>query len=593
MPRLKFKTLLPIVTAMLLIVAVACGSSATATPSGSAPSPTAVPSGSGSGSSDSTPVPAAMDSTEVPAMTGGDAKYGGNIRMSAYADTRDWDPLGSASLSSIQAYSQLYNQLVQFDTVETSKIVGDLATSWDVSDDGLTVTFHLDENAKWHDGEDLGADDVVFSLARYMDPENSIGRSGLFRNYTLPVADGGIKEIDANTVEMNLSFASGAFLNFLSLDYAKVLPKHILEAGVDLNQAEGVIENLSGSGPFKLTEYQRGNTNSVAYFDSIDHFIITDTGTLIAQFKAGQIDMMNGAFSNLSPTEYKELDADTVGSSNGHIIANPLGGSRNWGLMMNRKVGPLQDPRVRKAIYLALDRAQLNSILEDDTADVPCAFMGMGYSFEECAQFPGIRDKNSAGGEADIAAAKQLMADAGFPEGFDVKYDARQVGNYPDVCSIVKQQLSKTLGIEGNISTHESAAGYALYATARAGDGDWELACQGEGMTVIDPDALLGSVYIKGASRNYTDWEPQIARDSFEEQKVESDPAKRRELLKTYEDWLIPTNPDDISQGFEDNHWVTLYWGQFFWLVHEDIRGFNAPATIQYSFKHEDLWLDR
>ena len=590
---LNFKAILPIVSAILLIVAVACGgSSATEAPQSQA-------------SSGSTPVPAAADAKDAPATTGGGAKSGGNIKMSAYADTRDWDPLGSASLSSIQAYSQLYNQLVQFSTgSDTTKIVGDLADSWDVSNGGSTFTFHINEDAVWGDGTDVTSDDVVHALSRYMDPENSIGRSGLFRNYTLPVAEGGVKKVDDSTVEMNLSFASGAFINFLALDYAKILPKHILEAGVDLNQAEGIMESSSESGPFLLDSYQRGNGYSVSknpnyfkegkpYFDSIEHYIITDTGTLIAQFKAGQLDMMNGGFSNLSPTEYLELDKDTKGSANGHVIANEMPGSRNWGLMMNTKAENLKDPRIRKAIYLAVDRTQINDILEDGTGDIPCALWGMGHSLEDCGTFPGIRDKNSDGGKADLAYAKQLMADAGVPDGFTVTYDARQVGNYPDVCSVIKQQLSDNLGIEGEITTHESAAGYALYATARSGTGDWQLGCQGEGMTVLDPDALLGGVYLEGATRNYSDWEPANVRAAFEEQKVEQDPAKRRQQLTALEDFLIPTDPDDISKGFEDNHWVTLYWGKFFWLTHEDIKGFNAPATVQYSFKHEDLWLDR
>ena len=590
----NLRTLLPIVSAILLIVAVACGSSETDTQQAA------------SSTSASTPVPAAAAATEVPAATGGDSKYGGNVRMSAYADTKDWDPLGSASLSSIQAYSQLYNQLVQFSTgANTTEIVGDLATSWEISNGGQTFTFHLAENATWGDGVSVTADDVVFALGRYMDTENSMGRSGLFRNYTVPESEGGIKKIDDHTVEMNLSFASGAFINFLALDYAKVLPKHILESGVDLNQAEGIMSSKAGSGPFVLEGYQRGNGYNVSknpnyfkdglpYFDSIEHFIITDTGTLVAQFKAGTLDMMNGGFSNLSPTEYMQLDADTVGSANGHIIANEMPGSRNWGLMINRKYpGPLEDARVRKAIYLALDRAQLNSILEDNTADTPCALWGMGHSLEDCATFPGMRDKSSEGGKADIAFAKQLMADAGYPDGFETTYDARQVGSYPDTCSVIKQQLKDTLGINGEITTHESAAGYAKYGTSRSGTGEWQLACQGEGMTVLDPDALLGGVYLSGATRNYTNWEPQIARDAFEAQKVEQDAAKRRQMLKDLEDFLIPTNPDDISQGFTDNHWVTLFWGKFFWLTHEDIRGFNAPKTVQYSFKHEDLWLDR
>ncbi|NQW23759.1 MAG: hypothetical protein HQ475_09980, partial [SAR202 cluster bacterium] len=59
------------------------------------------------------------------------------------------------------------------------------------------------------------------------------------------------------------------------------------------------------------------------------------------------------------------------------------------------------------------------------------------------------------------------------------------------------------------------------------------------------------------------------------------------------EDFLIPTDPNDISKGYSDNHWVTLYWGQFYWMVSEDIGGFNAPKTVQYGLKHEDLWLNR
>ena len=548
-------------------------------------------------------MPTAMAATAMPA-TGGDAKYGGDIRMSAYADTKDWDPLGSGSLSSVQAYSQLYNQLVQFDSVDTTLIEGDLATSWEVSNGGQTFIFHLAENARWQDGEDLTADDVVFAFSRYMDTDNSIGRSGLFRNYTLPVSDGGIKKIDRNTVEMNLSFASGAFISFLALDYAKILPKHLLEAGVDLNQAENIIEKRAGSGPFVLEEYQRGNRYFVTknadyfkegrpFFDSIDHFIITDTGTLIANFKAGQLDMMNGGFSNLQPTEYLELDSDTVGSSNGHITAHELGGTFNVLLMVNVKAEPFTDIRVRKAIYLVLDRQVINDLLQDNTAAIPCPMMGMGYSFDECANWPGIRDKSSEGGKADLAFAKQLMADAGFPDGFKVKYDARQVGNYTDVCSVVKQQLSNALGIEGDIGTHESAAGYALFATSRSSVGDWELACQGEGMTVVDADGLLGGVYLTGATRNYTNWEPDFIREKFELQKVEQDSAKRRAILKEIEEYLVPTDPNDISKGYIDNPSTTLYWGKFFWLVHEDIRGFNVPLTVQTGFKHEDLWLDR
>ncbi len=620
---LNLRVMISLALIVALALAAACGEEEpTATPTRaptatSAPMPTDAPAATDTPAAPAdTPVSGSRPTnTPFPTPTSvmaqppvGDARAGGEIRMSAYADAEVWEPVGSGSLSSVQAYSQLYNQIVQFDTMDTTQVVCDLCVDWDVSNDGKTFTFNLVDNAMWHNGDSLTAADVEFSMARYMNPEVSIGRSGLFRNYTLPAEEGGVKMIDDTTVEFNLSFPSGAFINFLALDYAKVLPKRVLEMPEveDLKQAETVMEHGAMSGPFILEEYSRGNVYRVVrnenyfkdnrpYFDQIDHFIIVDTGTLISQFKAGQLEMMNSGFSNLSPTEYLEVDADTEGSSSGHVVAHELPGTRNWGLMINRKQEPFTDPRVRKAIYLALDYQQLNEFVEDGTADVPCPMMGMGHSLDECAQWPGIRPKDTPGGEADLAYARQLMAEAGYAGGFETTYDVRQVGSYPDTCSVVKQQLEENLGIRGEITVHESAAGYALYQTARPDDqiGDWQLSCQGEGMTVLDADALLGGVYLRGATRNYTNWEPEMIRNLFEQQKVEQDIEMRREILMDIEHFLVPTNPDNIEEGYSDNHWVTLFWGKFFWLVHEDVQGFNPPQTVQYGFKHEDLWLDR
>ena len=582
---IPMRVLLPLLLALVLMVAVACGS---------AEQPTQAPvvAATQAPAVAATQVPAAQ-ATKAPepteAMVAVEGKSGGHVRMSAYADTKDWDAKGSSSLSSVQAYSQLYNQVVQYGTTDTSEIVGDLAESWEVSSDGVTYTFKLHDNVKWHDGKDLTVDDVVYSLSRYMDPDTKTARSGLFRNYTLPPAEGGIKKIDDLTFEMKLQFSTGAFMSFFAIDYVKILPKHL--EGVDLNQAENVIEFKAGSGPFVLDEYQRGNSYKVSknpdyfkdgkpYFDSIDHFIITDTGTLQAQFKAGQIDMQNGGFSSLSPTEYKQLADDLKGE----LILNEISPSFNVGLMINVKKEPFTDPRVRKAIYLALDRQQINSLLQDNTAAMATTIFlpGMGYTVEEAMDWPGLRQPK----DEDIAEAKRLLAEAGFPDGFTTTYDARQVGDYADVCAVVKQQLKDALNIDGEIRTHESAAGYALFGSSRPPDskGEWNLACQGEGMVVVDPDGVFGGVYRKGGTRNYTDWTNPKVEALFELQKLEQDPDKRRVIIKEVEDFL---------RSFEDNHWITVYWGKFFWLVHKDIKGFSAPNTVQYGFKHEDLWLDR
>ncbi len=603
------RTLLPIVTALLLVIAVACGSSdtdtpkpqaaagATAAPAAKAPAAkapaakaTALPSGAVPTAAPARQTSAQATQAPVVASTG---QYGGVVRMSAYADTKDWDPRGSSSLSSIQAVSQLYNQLVQMDTTDTSQIVCDLCDSWEISNGGETFTFKIRDGIKWIDGDDLTADDIHYSMLRYGDLDGPTGRSGLWRNYTLESKDGGVNLIDDETIEFNLQFASGAFMRFLAVDYVKTLPKKALEIGLDLNQAETIIDNQLGSGPFVLDEYQRGNFYKVSknenyfkegrpFFDGIDHFIITDTGTLLAQFKAGQLDMSNGGFTNLAPTQAFELEKDT----NGDYRPEAVSPSADWGLMMNVKKAPFNDARVREAIQLAIDYQQWNDLVFDNTSGVGCPLMGMAHSFEECNTWPGLRPKDGPGGAEDIAKAKALMAEAGYPDGFETRYDVRAVGTYPDQCTVVKENLKSVLGIDGEMTTYPSAAGYAFFGTSRSpdSDGDWELACQGEGQVVLDVDGIMGGVYLKGATRNYTDWENAEVNAWFDAQKQEPDPEKRIAINKEMETFLFTQ---------QDNHWVTLGWGILQWIIGPDIRGFNAPETVQTHFKHEDLWLDR
>ena len=176
-----------------------------------------------------------------------------------------------------------------------------------------------------------------------------------------------IRAVDDRTIEFDLRFPSGAFIKFMAIDYVKVLPKHLLEQGVDLNLSENIIKHNSGSGPFVLEEYSSGNSYFVnrnenyfkagkPYFDRIEHFIIVDTATLTAQIEGRNIDMMNGGFSNLTPLEYLELEQ----RMEGEYVMHEFPPSGNWGFMMNVKREPFTDPRVRKAIHLAVDRDDLN-----------------------------------------------------------------------------------------------------------------------------------------------------------------------------------------------------------------------------------------
>ena len=273
-----------------------------------------------------------------------------------------WDPKGSSSLSSILAVSQLYNQIVQYDTANAGLIVCDLCESWDLSTGGTTFTFHLRDYVQWSDGNRLTSADVHSSMLRYGDLESRMGHSGLWRQYTLEARNGGVNPIDGNTVEFNLKFPSGAFLKFLGLDYVKVLPKHLLDHGIDLNLAENVIAYRSGSGPFVLEEYRRGSFYKVSknpnyfktgrpYFDAIDHTIIVDPGVLIAHAETDA--------QAIPPNSYEEplqISALVAGLCNN--------------AQRHPEFGYVGDPTETALLELA-DRSGVHLELYDRTGEVP------------------------------------------------------------------------------------------------------------------------------------------------------------------------------------------------------------------------------
>ena len=420
-----------------------------------APTPSATPPPEATLRPTNTPVPTAVARVvATPTPSAAAPKYGGTVRMSAYADTKDWDPLGSASLSSVISYSQLYNQIVQFDTTNTQEVVGDLAESWELSPDGKQYTFRIREGINWHDGTPFTVDDIIYSMHRYGNPCNATGRSGLWRNYAVRMevvdvvekadctptnADDVVTAVDDNTIRYNLAFASGAFIKFLAVDYVKILPRHLLEdESVDLNQGEHVVASNAGTGPFILEEYRSGNSYFVnknpnyfkegrPYFDRIEHYIITQPATLMAQVEARQIDMANAGSTNLEAPEYYELERIT----NGDYVAHDIKAGGNFGLMLNVKREPFDNHLVRRAIYLAVDRQKVDERAFGGAGVTHCPLMDLAHTNDVCTTWPGLRPKDTPEGQEDIAEAQRLMAEAGYPDGFEVQYTVAAGGLVP------------------------------------------------------------------------------------------------------------------------------------------------------------------
>jgi len=473
----------------------------------------------------------------------------------------------------------MYNQLLESnpDTLNNrTDLRGDLANTWDISPNGLTYTFHLDENAAWWDGQPVTADDVVFSLDQMASEDEPRPRSGLIRTYY-----DNSRVVNAKTVEVTTKFPSGAFLAFLSTDYNKILPKHHLETGVDLKLSD----NALGSGPYKLVNEDRDVgyefVKNDDYFkegrphwDGMKAFIIKDKGAVIAAFKARQVLLPNAA-TNMKVADVVQLGIDEADQGKVYWAPGSL-----YGMHINTNVAPFDNAKVRLAIQLAIHRQPIIKLISSGKALLGGPFppnFWFAATEEELAQSPGFRELNGEKHPEDIARARELLAEAGYPDGFETAVTARSVGDYVAVAEILVAQLESFLNIKAHVKVMESTAGKAAFRS-----GDYELGMGAGGAIIPDPDAVIGGLYAKSASANVSNWEHPRLTEISELQTRELDQDKRRDLLLEAADILM----------LEDTQWVGIFWKVEGKYVDNSIQNYNAPGSAASELKFEHTWCD-
>ncbi len=532
--------------------------------------PTAVP----------TPAPAAAGAPWIGVAAGG--KHGGVLPAYHIGNPGVWDPHRSPSGASMAAISKAYNQVLQWNPTKSGEIIGDLAKTWESQDGGTTFLFHLNDDIRWWDGETLDADDVAYSINRMIEPEEPRPRSGIIRSYV-----DNAEAVDPSTVKVSLKYPAAAFLSYMASDYMKIVAPHVIEAGIDINN----FDNVMGSGPFRPTEFKQGDVvryernedyfkGELPYFDGIDNFIIVDNARAIAAFLAEQVHICNFPYCDFILEEFLQLEEDgkdflTIWWEAPSIIG--------WG-NLNVNNPPLDNPDVRRAIYLAIDREEIINAVGgrqelSSGSPFPPAY---SRTEEEILQIPGFRQTPDGKKDpADLAEARRLLAGAGFPdgEGFP-KMDMvirTVVAVYADMGAIIKQQLRDNLGIQDiELRLVESAAGLQAYR-----QGEWDMAAQFVGLINTDPEDILQQVYNEQGAWNWSRWTSPEYEELFQRQSEEQDPAVRREILREMELYLYET----------PKHAFELFWKKHAWVVNNKIGGFEAaPELVNCCMKLEHLW---
>ena len=508
-------------------------------------------------------------------------KLGGIITMQKHADYSNLDPHPSKHNTSAPEWAPMYNQLVQYSEVSpTEEIVSDLAKSWEVSADGLSYTFQLHDNVKWWDGKDLTSEDVVFSLNRMV--KEGMPRSGLIRPY-YDRSDA----VGSHAVEVRLKFPSGAFLFLLGSNYNKILPKHVVESGVDLN----VGENVVGSGPFKFVKYVKGDSieyeknpnyfkEGMPYVDGLAKFIMKDHGRIIAAFQTEQVLVTSQGWSGLSVPDTIKLGEDNADKLTSHQMAE----EQMFGFYFNTSVAPMDDVRFRRALFLAVDRQATVDAITGGLGSLQGPLMGWsgwGMSQEQLSQVPGYRyTPDGKKDPRDIEEAKRLLKEAGL-EGAKITMKLRTVGQYADSAAMVKFQL-KEVGIDLELVGMESAAGLAAFYGS-----EFELFNLAGVPPYPDPDIVIQHLYLPEGSRNNSDppWDYPGFRDLYDKQMHTGDPVERRNIVDEIEKILLFEDPGTV---------VTLYGQPNFWIRNHKVKNWDVPFASSFTgLKWETAWLDQ
>lgn len=358
---------------------------------------------------------------------------GGEAVVAITADPPGWDPSASTSQEIPRVvYHNVFEGLVRFD--RDGAIVPALAESWEVSDDGLTWSFVIRDGVRFHDGTPLALSDVVAKFERARDPESG---------HTHPEYYAAIEEITADeatrTVTFRLSEPSSSLLYNLARPDSVLYPA----AKADTQRSQPI-----GTGPFRFVSYLEGSEvrlerfedyylEGVPYLDAVTFRIIPDPNTRFAALQAGDIDMIGVA---LSPEQYLQVQSSpnlkgTEGTATTEIT-----------LAMNNRRGPLADPRVRQAITHAIDKEAI----------VEGAMFGLGtvigthmspaepYYVDLTGTYP-----------YDPERARELLAEAGYPDGFSLRFELPEPYNIERRSGQVIAEQLRQVGIDVELSVVE------------------------------------------------------------------------------------------------------------------------------------------
>lgn len=384
----------------------------------------------------------------LPSMAGAQdtPAKGGDIVVTYKDDITTLDPAIGYDWVNWSMIKSLYSRLMDYEP-GTANLVPSLAESFDVSADGLTYTFKLRPGVKFSNGRTVVASDVKYSIERAVNPKTQGPGAGFFGAIAgFDAVSGGTSETlsgietpNDQTVIFKLSRPDATFLHVLAINFASVVPKEAVEAA---NGDFG--KQPVGSGTFILKDWTIGQklvfdrnpdyfNKDLPYIDKVTVEVGQEPLVALLRLQKGEVDI---AGDGIPPAKFLEIKNSPEGAQ---MIVD--GEQLHTGyLTLNTKIKPLDDVKVRQAINMAVNKERITRILNGRAtpANQPLPPLMPGY------------DKSFTGYAYDVEKAKALLAEAGYPDGFETVLFSTNTDPQPRIAQAIQQDLA-AIGIKAEV----------------------------------------------------------------------------------------------------------------------------------------------
>jgi peptide/nickel transport system substrate-binding protein len=446
-----------------------------------------------------------------------------------------------------------------------------IAESWEVSDDGLLITFKIRPNVKFHDGSTLTVDDVVASWTRIHAPKGD--EISYRKDWFSRIKE--VKAVDQSTVEFSFTEPSAKILNFMASDWNSIFPAKVLAE--HNNDLKTFIEHPA-AGPWKFDEIKAGEliryvkfedywNEGLPYGDALELHILGKGG--FAAFLVGQLDTLQVN----NPEDYAvALDKGIEGYR--AVVPD------THSIFINTKEKPFDDVRVRKAMDLAIDRVGMEIAL------APVAVPGKGRWAPAGSAWALTQSELNAHPifaqdmDTKIAQAKALLTEAGYPDGFSAKFTVGSPSVIQAHGEFVQAMLLQNLNIKLDLEVLD----WSVWI-ARAREQQFVITSGAAFTTLHDPSDFLNAFWKTGGAQNWGGWSNAEFDAIMAKVDTEMDTTKRRKLVYQAYDVLEDEMPTLVGGWRVDGH---MWWPY--------LKGFpvRGPELGRYVyFDRQTLWLDK